>query len=176
MSIRSAATALLTTTLALTSFACRKQQNGAVIGQAAAASQPAKAPAAAPPPPASGSAEGGGGEDDEGNPLASGAKKWRDTGVYVDGQPVGVLRFGELPIRLKPVWVEQEHSVEFGPDDKGPRVGIRPERRYRFIDYLKAVGVDVAKIKEIQVMGPKLPEVIIASGKELRSKKGQSFM
>jgi hypothetical protein len=34
----------------------------------------------------------------------------------------------------------------------------------------------VRKIKEIQVMGPKESQVIIASGKELRSKKGQSFM
>ena len=49
-------------------------------------------------------------------------------------------------------------------------------RRYRVVDYLKAVGVDVGRIKEIQIMGPKETSVIIASGKELRSHKGRDLM
>ena len=40
--------------------------------------------------------------------FKSGMSKWRDVGVYVDGQPVGFLTFGELPIALKPVLVEDE--------------------------------------------------------------------
>jgi hypothetical protein len=104
-----------------------------------------------------------------------GMNKWRDTGVYVDGRPVGVLAFGELPIGLKPVWKTEEHSIEFDYGYKGPRTRTSYERRYRVIDYLKAAGVDVAHIKEIHVMGPKLTSVLIASGKELRSKKGQEL-
>ena len=106
----------------------------------------------------------------------NGLNRWRDTGVYVDGRPVGIVTFGELPIGLKPTWVPEEHSIEFDYGYKGPRTRTSYERRYRMIDYLEALGVDVARIKEIQVFGPKTTSVIIASGKELRSKKGQEFM
>ena len=50
-----------------------------------------------------------------------GLNRWRDTAVYVDGKPVGVVTFGELPIGLKPVWVPEEHSIEFDYGYKGPR-------------------------------------------------------
>ena len=105
-----------------------------------------------------------------------GMGRWSDPGVYVDGRPVGVLRFGELPVGLKPTWVPQEHSIEFDYGYKGPRTRTSYERRYRVVDFLKALGVDVARIKQIQVLGPKTTSVIIASGKELRSKKGQDLM
>src|SRR5438128_146882 len=44
--------------------------------------------------------------------FKKGASRWKDTGVYLDGQPLGVLSFGELPVRLKPVWVEESISAE----------------------------------------------------------------
>jgi len=112
----------------------------------------------------------------KGSTQGSGLNKWRDTGVYVDGKPVGVVDFGELPIGLKPTWVEEEHSIEFDYGYKGPRTRKSFARRYRVVDLLKALGVDVRKVKEIQVLGPKDTSVIIASGKELRSPKGQDFM
>ena len=120
-------------------------------------------------------------EQDDENPKkgkggGSGANKWRDVGVYVDGSPIGMLAFGELPIGLKPIWIEEQHSIDLEPGFKGPTTKTIAERRYRMLDYLKAAGVDVARVKEIHVMGPKLTEVIVASGKELRSAKGQQLM
>ena len=112
----------------------------------------------------------------KGKGSGANAGRFRDTGIYVDGRPIGVLGFGELPIALKPVWVPEEHSIEFDYGYKGPRTRTTLARRYRVIDILKACGVDVERIKEIQAMGTKPTEVIIASGKELRSKKGQDFM
>jgi hypothetical protein len=106
----------------------------------------------------------------------TGANKWRDIGVYVDGRPVGVLSFGELPIALKPTWVVEEHSIELEPGYKGPTTRKSYARRYRIVDYLKAVGVDLRRVKEIQVLGPRTTQVIIASGKDLRSPKGQELM
>ena len=38
--------------------------------------------------------------------------RWKDTGVYLDGQPIGFLTFGELPIALKPNWVEGQGLAE----------------------------------------------------------------
>jgi hypothetical protein len=118
--------------------------------------------------------ESGGNKKSKGN--GNGMNRYRDCGVYVDGRPVGVLAFGELPIGLKPTWVAEEHSVEFDPGYTGPRTRTSYARRYKVIDYLKAAGVDVAKIKEVQLPGTKPTEVIIASGKELRSPKGQGLM
>src|SRR5512138_809047 len=34
----------------------------------------------------------------------AGRDRWRGGGVYVDGAPVGVLRYAELPRGLQPVW------------------------------------------------------------------------
>jgi hypothetical protein len=117
-------------------------------------------------------------EDAEGVSPVPGqnAKKWRDTGLYVDGKPVGMLRFGELPVGLKPVWVEERHSAEILPGHKGLGYTIEHERRYRFADYLRAAGVDLARVNEIHVVGPKLTEVTVATGAELRSRLGRGFM
>lgn len=114
-----------------------------------------------------------GGADDE--KLSAGAKKWRDVGVYVDGKPIGVLSFGELPIGLQPVWVEEQVSAEKRPGSNDPGYRIVKQRRYRFTDYLKVMGVPIAKVKEIHVYGPRFTESIIATGKDLMSKKANGF-
>lgn len=126
---------------------------------------------------------GGDDEDSAGNSSAGGggrhqgsSNKWKDTTVYVDGKPVGVLGFGELPASLKPVWVDEQHSAEIEPGSHSPGFVTVKSRRYRFIDLLRAYGVDVKRVNQIHLMGPKTSEVIIASGAELRSKNGQNFM
>ncbi|MDB4966644.1 MAG: hypothetical protein JWN44_2333 [Myxococcales bacterium] len=174
MRIRFVPSALLAIAAVSSAVGCRKHESGVGQAHASTTQQPQGKPAAAPPGSGSGSPE----EEESNNPLAAigqGAKKWRDTGVYVDGRPVGVLSFGELPITLKPVWVEEEHSIEFGPDDKGPRTSKSVARRYRFTELLTALGVDLGKVKTIHVLGPKMTEVISASGKELRA-RGKEFM
>jgi hypothetical protein len=107
--------------------------------------------------------------------FKKGLSRWKDTGVYVDGKPVAFLSFGELPITLEPVWVEEEASIPFKKGHKGPRVKIVKQRHYRFTDYLRALGVDLAEVKELHVYGPKFTGTIIVGGDELR-KKGKDFL
>jgi hypothetical protein len=124
-----------------------------------------------------------GDEDDEGGGPGNGARangrgtaRWRDTVVYVDGKPLGVLRFGELPIALKPTWIDEKAPAEIEPGTHGPGYTIRKARRYRFVDLLRALGVDLNKVNQLHVQGPKLSQVLIATGAELRSKKGSELM
>lgn len=165
--------ALCAALIAASFVGCHKRDRSAVVvGQAEAAStRHAEANAAA----AALAAD----DDSEGQPgkgSGTGINRWKDVIAYADGRPIGAISFGELPIGLKPTWVPEEHSIEFDYGYKGPRTRTSYARRYRVIDYLKAAGVDVARIKEIQIMGPKESMVLIASGKELRSKKGQDLM
>jgi hypothetical protein len=103
-----------------------------------------------------------------------GASRWKDTGVYVDGRPVGILDFPELPIALAPVWVEDDVSAPLKPGEKGTGKRRVKQRHYRFTDYLRAVGVDLAAVRELHVLGPKTSETIIVSGDELR-RRGRDF-
>jgi hypothetical protein len=80
-------------------------------------------------------------------------QRFKDPVVYVDGHPIGVLRFGDLPVPLEVVWHEERAAVPFKPGDKGPRFRIAKQRRYRYRDYLAGMGVDVAKIKEMHIYG-----------------------
>jgi hypothetical protein len=106
---------------------------------------------------------------------ASGMSRWKDIGVYVDGTPVGFLTWGELPIACKPSWLRDKVSAEkrYGTDDPGWRWARK--RYYKFTDYLKAVGVDLRKVKELHVYGPRPSETLIVSGRELRSATANQF-
>lgn len=108
--------------------------------------------------------------------FKSGADRWRDTGVYVDGKFVGLLAWAELPLALKPVWLKVKASApkRYGTSDTGWRWA--KERRYRFRDLVEAYGIDVNKLKEIHVYGPKFSETVIVTGAELRSKAADGFM
>jgi hypothetical protein len=122
---------------------------------------------------------GGDGDDDEGGSSrksGQGKNKWKDTGVYVDGQPRGVLGFGELPIALKPVWVADRVSTEIEPGTKGPGFAVEKERSYRFSEYLAALGVDLRRVKEVQISGPHFSETTVVTGAELRSKRAAGFL
>jgi len=107
--------------------------------------------------------------------FKSGADRWRDTGIYVDGKFVGLLAWAELPMSVKPVWVKVKASApkRYGTSDTGWRWA--KERRYRFRDLLEGHGIDLAKVKEIHVYGPKFANTIVATGKDLRSKAGDKF-
>jgi hypothetical protein len=150
----------------------RRNRSGVIVGPNAAGKRAEKEAAAA----LKGTADEEMGVGMKQKGSGGGMNKWRDVGVYVDGRPVGVVAFGELPVGLKPTWVVEEHSIELDPGYTGPTTRKSYARRYRIVDFLKALGVDVKRIKEIQVLGPRTTQVIIASGKELRSPKGESFM
>jgi hypothetical protein len=109
--------------------------------------------------------------------FKSGMSRWKDIGVYVDGKPIAFMTFGELPITLKPVWVKDEVSVNKPPGcPECPDRKVAYTRFYRFTDYLKALGIDIKKVKMIHVVGPKLSNTIAATGKDLQSKAADEFM
>jgi hypothetical protein len=97
----------------------------------------------------------------------TGAGRWKDTAVYLDGQPVGMLAFGELPVALAPVWIEDDVSVPVKPGHKGPGYRRAKQRQYRFSDYLRALGIDPGEVKELHVQGPKPAEILVVTGAEL---------
>src|SRR4051812_28029827 len=53
--------------------------------------------------------------------YGSGMSRWKDTGVYVDGKPLGFLAFGQLPIACKPSWLRGKVSANkrAGTNDPG---------------------------------------------------------
>jgi hypothetical protein len=109
--------------------------------------------------------------------FKSGMARWKDIGVYVDGKPTAFLTFGELPITLKPVWVKDEVSINKPPGcPECPDRKVSQQRFYRFNDYLKALGIDIKKVKAIHVYGPKLTDTIAATGQDLQSKAADEFM
>jgi hypothetical protein len=107
--------------------------------------------------------------------FTAGLARWKDTGVYVDGKPVGFLTWGELPIGCKPSWLRDKVSADkrYGTNDTGWKWARK--RYYKFTDYLKAIGVDLHKVKEIHVYGPKPTQTLIATGKDLLSPAANDF-
>ncbi len=107
--------------------------------------------------------------------FKSGMSRWKDSGVYVDGKPLGFLTFGEMPIGLKPTWLQDKVSAEKRPGTDDPGWRYARQRHYKFTDYLRAIGVEPSTVKEIHVYGAKLSETIIATGKDLMSKQADEF-
>ena len=118
---------------------------------------------------------GGVADDDDDAPdgipaeLKAGIVKWKNAGVYVDGKPTGMLAFGELPVALRPVWIEDEVSVRIAPGQSGRATRLSRQRHYRVAEYLEAVGVNLARVKEVHLYGPKVCESLVVSGRELRA-------
>lgn len=109
--------------------------------------------------------------------FKSGMASWRDVGVYVDGKPIGFLNWGELPISLQPVFVEDEVSINKPGDCPScPDRKKSSMRWYRFVDYLKAVGIDVKKVKVLHVLAPKPSQTIEARQKDLSGPLAKDFM
>jgi hypothetical protein len=78
--------------------------------------------------------------------------RFGEAAVYVDGRSVGVLRAIELPPRLAPRMV---------PIAGGERVP-----RYSVTDYVRALGIDVARVKGVHFYGG--TRVVPMGGDELR--------
>lgn len=82
----------------------------------------------------------------------SGRDRWRGGGVYLDGQPIGMLRYAELPVGLEPMWVTERTRVPFRAGEE-IRYRETQVRRYRLTDYLRAVGVPLDQIVEVHLHG-----------------------
>src|SRR6185369_14739290 len=117
--------------------------------------------------------EGGGGTGGGGG-NSRGSRGDRPA-VYVDGEPYSVLTFGELPIGLKPVWRTDQVSVEKEPGQAAPAARELKVRAYRFTELLAALRVNLAKVRELHVYGPKPTDAIVVGGAELR-RRGRDFL
>jgi hypothetical protein len=71
----------------------------------------------------------------EGDTQEHGSKRQRPPAVYVDGQALAAIAYGELPPALEATWVEFE---------SGNRV-----RRFSVGKYLEALGVPLAELKAV---------------------------
>lgn len=107
--------------------------------------------------------------------FKEGASRWKDCGVYLDGKPIAVMTWPELPVTLQPVWVKDKVSARKRPGSDDPGWAYIEQRHYRFTDYLTALGVDVKKVKELHVYGPNPMNVIVADQKSLKE-KGDGFL
>jgi hypothetical protein len=84
----------------------------------------------------------------------AGKPRFGECAVYVDGRPVAVLTYGELPPTL-PV-----HLIKL--EDDGGTV-----RRFLMAEYLDALGIDVRKIRQVHLYGGQ-SRIAILDGGELR--------
>jgi hypothetical protein len=127
-----------------------------------APASPVEAPSAAPVPGAVDAAGSGSAArpvihgdkwsgDDEGGGKAFAA--FKETWIYVDGVPRGALVFAELPATLPIAWKDDVEGLDFHPGDPPPHEKKVQLLRWRVADYLRLIGVDVARIKVVYLHG-----------------------
>jgi len=95
-------------------------------------------------------------EGQHGEGKKGGGNGFKESCVYVDGQAKGILRYSELPSSLKPVALPEI--------DEMPDVA----RYYRLADYLEGIGIDLGKIREMQIYGSH-DRIAIITGEEIRT-------
>jgi len=78
---------------------------------------------------------------------------FKETWVYVDGVPKGVLLLPELPAAMPHTWKDDVEGLDFHPGDKGPHDRKIQSLRWRLADYFKSIGIDLAKIKVVYLHG-----------------------
>ncbi|MEJ7601500.1 MAG: hypothetical protein WKG01_26585 [Kofleriaceae bacterium] len=86
-------------------------------------------------------------------------KAFKESWVYVDGMPRGVLLYPEVPVGLPVAWKDDVEGLDFLPGHKGPKTKKVQLMRYRLADYLQAIGVDLKKIKYVYLHGKGLIEI-----------------
>ncbi|MDB4957782.1 MAG: hypothetical protein JWO36_5351 [Myxococcales bacterium] len=126
---------------------------------------------------ATGSGSAGSGSEYVPAEFKSGMARWKDTVVYLDGDPIGYLTFGELPVTLKPTWIKSKVSQNKPPGcDKCLAWKWGEQRSYKFTDYLKAMGINIQKIRQMHVQGPKQTDTIVVTAKDLLEPKANDFL
>lgn len=84
----------------------------------------------------------------------AGKPRFGECAVYVDGQPIAVLKYGELPPNL-PAHMQVV-------DEDG-----RKAPRFLMAEYLTALGIDLSKVRELHLYGGQ-DRIGIVKGDELR--------
>ena len=101
----------------------------------------------------------------------AGRDRWKGGGVYLDGVAIGMLRYGELPRGLTPVWEVQRRRLPFRAGEPVREVERRVPR-FRIVDYLAALGVDVADVQQLHLHGGRDGAIVIR-GEDLRGHPDQ---
>lgn len=81
--------------------------------------------------------------------------------MYLDGRPLAMLRFGELPVGLEPIWHTQRRRLPFRPGEPIAYEEVKV-RRYRVVDYLRALAVPIEKIEEVHIHGARNTAIVIS--------------
>ena len=89
-------------------------------------------------------------QDDEGE--GGGFKSFKETWIYVDGEPVAAMLVSELP-DIPVAWTLQKEDLDFVLGDPGSHVRKFYVRRWRLTDYLHALGIPLKKIKMVYLHG-----------------------
>jgi len=100
--------------------------------------------------------------------------RYKDPVVYVDGKPVAVMKYPELPRALPVAWRDDVELLDFKPGDKGPRTRPVRYRQYRVADYLQSLGIDLKKVKMLHIHGS-LARVAAVTGDQLRNQVRDSL-
>jgi hypothetical protein len=91
-----------------------------------------------------------------------GGGKFNESAVYLDGVPKGILRYSELPAQLKAYPM--------------PEIDDLPVARYyRLADYLEAIGVDLAKVRELHIYGSHDRIAVVTPAEILAHRAGVVF-
>jgi hypothetical protein len=94
-------------------------------------------------------------EGQHGEGKKGGGNGFKESVVYVDGQAKGVLRFSELPPTMKPIAIPAIDELDV-------------PRYYRLADYLEGLGIDLGKVRELQIYGSH-DRIAIITGDEIRT-------
>ena len=90
----------------------------------------------------------------------AGRDRWRGGGVYLDGVPIGALRMAELPDGLEPVWETHRKRLPFKAGEE-PRFEETKVARYRVTDYLRALGIRLEDVTEVQLLGARDSAIVV---------------
>lgn len=91
-------------------------------------------------------------DEEDGERVGGGFQIFKEAWVYVDGEPVGVLREVELP-PIPVAWTDKVEFLDFNKGDPGPHERRYQRKQWRLADYLTSVGVDLRAVKLVVIHG-----------------------
>ncbi len=97
----------------------------------------------------------------KGTGQGEGRKRFGESAAYLDGKPLGAIRYYELPPTLKPF----PYLLANG----------RNAERYRVAEYFEAVGIDLKKIKAIHFVGGRNRTAVMAGEELVRRRDDLAF-
>ncbi|MBP9087389.1 MAG: hypothetical protein KBG15_14795 [Kofleriaceae bacterium] len=89
-------------------------------------------------------------QDDAGE--GGGFKSFKETWIYVDGEPVAAMLVAELP-DIPVAWTLQQEDLDFVRGQPGSHIRKFYVRRWRLTDYFQALGIPLKKIKMVYLHG-----------------------